>query len=87
MGGSVGDVLALLTGEFSKLVLLANLAAWPLAYFVMSDWLSSYAYRIDLTPLPFLASGAVTLAIAWLTVAAIATRAASAKPIQALRYE
>jgi putative ABC transport system permease protein len=87
MGGSVGDVLALLTGEFSKLVLLANVVAWPLAYFVMSDWLSSYAYRIDLTPLPFLASGAATLAVAWLTVAAIATRAASAKPIQALRYE
>jgi putative ABC transport system permease protein len=87
MGGSVGDLLVLLTGEFSRLVLLANLAAWPLAYFVMSDWLSSYAYRIDLTPRPFLASGAAALVVSWLAVAAIATRAATAKPIHALRYE
>jgi putative ABC transport system permease protein len=87
LGGSVVDVLALLTGQFSKLVLMANLIAWPAAYFLMDDWLSTFAYRIDMSPLVFLGSSMFALAIAWITVAAIAARAAGAKPIHALRYE
>ena len=87
MGGSVWDVLKLFTGQFSKLVLAANLIAWPAAYFLMNDWLSGFAYRIDLSPLTFLGAAFLALALAWLTVAAIAARAASAKPVESLRYE
>jgi putative ABC transport system permease protein len=87
MGGSVWDVLRLLTGQFSRLVLIANAIAWPVAYFLMRDWLSSFVYRIDMSPLVFLGSALVAFALAWLTVVGVAARAAGAKPIHALRYE
>jgi putative ABC transport system permease protein len=87
MGGSVLGIVLQLTGNFSKLVLLANVFAWPVAYVAMQYWLESFAYRIDLTPLIFIGSGAIALCIAWVTVGAIAAKAASAKPVLALRYE
>jgi putative ABC transport system permease protein len=87
MGGSVLSIVLQLTGNFSKLVLLANLFAWPVAYIAMQRWLEGFAYRIDLTPLIFIGSGAIALCIAWVTVGGIAAKAASARPILALRYE
>jgi putative ABC transport system permease protein len=87
MGGSVWSIVMLLTNDFSKLVLLSNLIAWPVAYFAMSRWLENFAYRIDLTPLIFIGSGLIALCIAWVTVGGTAAKAASAKPVLALRYE
>jgi putative ABC transport system permease protein len=87
IGGSVWDVVHLLTSDFGKLVLLANLVAWPIAYVLMQRWLAGFAYRIDLSPVIFLASALTAFGIAWLTVAAIGLRAASAKPMAALRSE
>ena len=87
VGGSVLDIVRLLTAEFSKPVLLANLAAWPIAYFAMQRWLSSFAYRIDMSPWVYAGSALMALVVAWLAVGVVATRAARAKPIRALRYE
>jgi putative ABC transport system permease protein len=87
MGGSVWSIVLLLTNDFSRLVLLANLIAWPVAYFTMNRWLENFAYRIDLTPLIFIGSGLIALCIAWVTVGGTAAKAASAKPVLALRYE
>ncbi|MES2604219.1 MAG: FtsX-like permease family protein, partial [Pseudomonadota bacterium] len=87
MGGSVWSIVLLLTNDFSKLVLLSNLIAWPVAYFAMERWLQNFAYRIDLTPLVFIGSGLIALCIAWVTVGGTAAKAASAKPVLALRYE
>jgi putative ABC transport system permease protein len=87
MGGSVWGIVVLLTNDFSKLVLLSNLIAWPIAWFAMSRWLENFAYRIDLTPLVFMGSGLIALCIAWVTVGGTAAKAASAKPVLALRYE
>jgi putative ABC transport system permease protein len=87
MGGSVWSIVLLLTNDFSKLVLLSNLIAWPVAYFAMNRWLENFAYRIDLTPLIFIGSGLIALCIAWVTVGGTAAKAASAKPVLALRYE
>ena len=87
MGGSVWSIVLLLTNDFSKLVLLSNLVAWPVAYFAMDRWLQNFAYRIDLTPLIFIGSGLIALCIAWVTVGGTAAKAASAKPVLALRYE
>ena len=86
-GGSVMDIVRLLTGEFSRLVLLANLIAWPLAWYFMRDWLANFAYRIDMSPWVFLGSALLALVIAWLTVGGLAARAASVRPALALRYE
>jgi chorismate synthase len=69
MGGSVWSIVLLLTNDFSKLVLISNLIAWPVAWFTMSRWLENFAYRIDLTPLIFIGSGLIALCIAWVTVA------------------
>jgi putative ABC transport system permease protein len=87
MGGSVWSIVVLLTNDLSRLVLIANLLAWPAAYFAMARWLENFAYRIDLTPLIFIGSGLIALCIAWVTVGGTAAKAASAKPVLALRYE
>jgi putative ABC transport system permease protein len=87
MGGSVWSIVKLLTNDFSRLVLLANVIAWPVAYFSMERWLQNFAYRIDLTPLVFIGSGLIALCIAWVTVGGTAAKAASQKPVLALRYE
>jgi putative ABC transport system permease protein len=87
LGASVGNIVRLLTAEFGVLVVVANLIAWPIAYVLMQRWLAGFAYRIELGPFVFVASGLLALAIATLTVAAVATRAARAKPVTALRYE
>jgi putative ABC transport system permease protein len=87
MGGSVWSIVLLLTNDFSKLVLLSNVIAWPIAYYAMSRWLENFAYRIDLTPLIFIGSGLIALCIAWVTVGGTAAKAASQKPVLALRYE
>jgi putative ABC transport system permease protein len=87
LGGTVWDVVRLFTTEFSKLVLLANLVSWPLAYLAMQRWLAGFAYRIDLGPIVFAGSALIALAVALLTVGAVAARAASAKPLNSLRYE
>ena len=87
MGGNIADIVRLLAGEHGVLVLLANVVAWPAAYFLMRAWLDGFAYRVDLGLPIFVGSGLLVLAIAWATVAAVAARAAAAKPIHALRYE
>jgi putative ABC transport system permease protein len=86
-GARTQDVLRLLLWQFSVPVLIANAIAWPIAYYYLHHWLESYAYRISLNPLYFLAAGAIALAIAWATIFAHALRIARASPIFALRYE
>ena len=86
-GGRTRDVVKLLLWQFSIPALIANLIAWPLAWYYLHDWLDGYAYRISLSPLYFLGAGAVALLIAWLTVLSHAIRVARATPIGALRYE
>jgi putative ABC transport system permease protein len=87
MGGSLWSIVLLLTNDFSRLVLISNVIAWPFAYFAMSRWLEQFAYRIDLTPLVFIGSGLIALCIAWVTVGGTAAKAARQKPVLALRYE
>jgi putative ABC transport system permease protein len=86
-GARERDVILLLLWQFSIPVLLANLIAWPLAWYYLQDWLEGFAYRITLNPLPFIAAGLVALLIAWGTVFTHAWRVARANPIHALRYE
>jgi putative ABC transport system permease protein len=87
LGARVGDIVRLFTFEFGALVLLANLLAWPAAFVLMRRWLAMFSYRVELGATVFVASGLLALLIASLTVAAVASRAARAKPVKALRYE
>jgi putative ABC transport system permease protein len=86
-GARTGDIVGLLLWQFSFPVLIANAIAWPVAWYYLHHWLQSYAYRISLSPLYFLAASVAALAIAWVTVIAHAVRVARAIPIHALRHE
>jgi putative ABC transport system permease protein len=87
LGASTTDILKLLIGQFLGPVLIANLVAWPLAWWVMHGWLSSFDQRIALTPTYFLAATALTLLVAVGTVAGQAYAVARAEPAKALRHE
>ena len=87
MGASVASVAFLLSTDFLKLVLFANLLAWPVAWYVMSKWLQDFAYRVSIAWWVFVLASGVTLLIALLTVSAQAIRAALANPVEVLRYE
>ena len=85
LGSSISSVVVLLSKDFMKYVLLGNLIAWPLAYFVMTRWLQNYAYAATLNFAWFLAGGVVALVIAWLTIGAHAVAASRRNPVNALR--
>jgi putative ABC transport system permease protein len=81
------DVVFLLLWQFSVPIMLANLIAWPIAWYYLHDWLNGFAYRITLSPLYFVGVSAVALLIAWLTILSHALKVARANPIHALRHE
>ena len=87
LGASVTGIVALLSREFLALIGIATLIAWPIAWIGMSMWLEGFAYRISLDAWTFLAAGALTVAVALLTVSIQAVKAALANPADALRYE
>lgn len=87
LGASVSSIMLLLSKEFAKLVLIANLIAWPVAYITVGDWLQNFAYRVDLSPWIFALGGIIALFIALGTVGYQAWRAAQSNPIQALQSE
>lgn len=87
LGATVSHVLALLSKDFLKLVLLANILAWPAAWYVMNLWLQDFAYRIEIEWWVFALAGGLALVIAILTVSYQAIRAAVANPVDSLRYE
>ena len=87
LGARIVDIVILLVWQFSVPVLTANIIAWPLAYYLMNDWLLGYAFRIDLSVMYFLLAGSAAVALAWLTTSVHALSVARANPIEALRYE
>ena len=87
LGSSVGNIIALLTREYLMCIGWANLAAWPVAYWIMRGWLKKFAYRTPIGVGPFFLSAAAAFLIALVTVSRQAVRAARANPADALRYE
>jgi len=87
LGASVTGLVLLMSKEFAKWVLIANVIAFPIAYVIMNNWLQSFAYRINLTIWIFLATAGVAFAIAILTVSYQSIKASLANPIESLRYE
>jgi putative ABC transport system permease protein len=87
LGARTRDIVRLLVWQFSRPVLIANLIAWPVAWWVMRDWLNQFDIRVDLTPTPFVLAGLLALVIAIATIGAHAFRVARTNPVHALRYE
>ena len=87
LGATVPGIVFLLSREFTKCVLPANLIAWPAAYFIMSKWLDNFAYRSGIGAEIFVFSGVLSLGIAFLTVSYQSIKAAVARPIKSLKYQ
>jgi len=87
LGASVQKITFLLGTDFLLWVAVANVAAWPIAWLLMQKWLEEFAYRIELSPWPFIAAALLSVLIAGLTISYQALRAALSNPVRALRYE
>lgn len=87
LGSSANSIVILLSKGFIQLVLIANVIAWPLAYWVMNLWLESFPYRIDIDPLLFVVAGAAVVIIAFLSVSFQTIKAAGLNPAKTLKYE
>jgi len=87
MGATVRHIVGMLTWDFSKLVIVANLIAWPAAWYIMSDWLTNFAYQSDISILAFIVAAAAALLMAVVTTSSRAYAAAQLNPAQTLRTE
>lgn len=87
MGASIQNIVTLLSGHFVKLVLIANLIAWPLAWLALHRWLQDYAYRVNISWWVFVLAGIAALLIALVTVSFQAIKTAMANPVKSLRTE
>jgi putative ABC transport system permease protein len=87
MGASVFNLSILLSKEFTKLVVIAFIPASVLAWYISDTWLNGFAYRVEINPLVFILSGMAAILIAWLTVSYQSIKAATANPVESLRYE
>jgi putative ABC transport system permease protein len=86
-GARTRNIVVLLLWQFSTPVLVANVIAWPIAWYYLHGWLQGFAYRIALSPIYFAGAGLAALLIAWATIFAHALRVARANPVHALRTE
>ncbi|MEO6254200.1 MAG: ABC transporter permease [Ferruginibacter sp.] len=87
LGATAGNIVYLLSKEFSLLIIVAFAIAAPIAYYIMKDWLQDYSYRIDLGVSVFLLAVIGSMVIAWITVGYRAVKAARANPVNSLRTE
>ena len=87
LGASVSGIVILLSKEFTRWVLLANIIAWPVAWMVMNNWLRNFAYKTSMEIWIFILAGFTALVIAICTVCVHTIKAAMANPVKTLRYE
>jgi hypothetical protein len=87
LGASISKIVVLLSKEFSRWVLLANIIAWPIGWYVMHKWLQNFSYRTGMSPLLFVFAGMLSFIIAALPISYHAVKAALADPVDSLRYE
>jgi putative ABC transport system permease protein len=87
LGASVANIMALLAGDFLRLILIAVVIAVPVGWYFSRQWLENFSYHVPIEPWVFLLAGALAVLIALLTVSFHSVRAASRNPVEALRYE
>jgi putative ABC transport system permease protein len=87
LGGTVRNITKILTWEFLRLIILANIIALPLTYIAMKGWLQDFAYRTDLSPGIFILTALISLSIALISISFQTIKATAANPVNTLRYE
>jgi putative ABC transport system permease protein len=87
LGASRTDILTLISGSFIAQILIANVLAWPVAFYMMQEWLQGFAYRVSLDIWPFLIAAAMTTVLTAITISGRAFAASNTDPIKAIRVE
>ncbi len=87
LGASVSSVFVLISKEFTKLILIANIFAWPVSYYFSRKWLTGFSYKTEITLQPFLISALLVIIISFVTIVYFALKAALANPVNSLKYE
>jgi putative ABC transport system permease protein len=87
LGAGVMNITSLLTKEFLLLVILANIIAYPVAWYLANAWLQSFANRTEVSPLIFVATFAIAISVTLITTSFQTIRAAMTDPVKSLRYE
>ncbi len=87
MGAALYEIIGLLSYSFLRWILLANLIAWPIAWYFVHEWLKGFPYKIKIDPLVFLYSILITMGIAFITILYQTFKAARENPVKALKYE
>ena len=87
IGASAREIVILLSRDIAKLVLLANLIAWPVAYYAAENWLQNYPFRTSVSIWVFVIASFAALLIAWFSISYQALQASRSNPVDALRYE
>jgi putative ABC transport system permease protein len=87
LGSGISEVVALLIKEYFYLVLIANIIAWPVGYYIANKWLQDYAYRISISPAIFILAGVSAIVIMAIAVGYQTIKAATANPANNLRSE
>jgi putative ABC transport system permease protein len=87
LGASVPGIILMMSREYTRWVLLANIIAWPISYYTVHRWLHNFAYRSDIGLFVFILAGLIAIVIALLTVGFQAFKAATSNPVDSLRYE
>ena len=87
LGGSISGVIVMLAKDFTKWVIIANIIAWPLAYYLSNKFLQDYPYKIELSIWFFILSGLIAFTVALLTIIFLAYTSARRNPVESLRYE
>lgn len=87
LGASVNNIVLIISKDFIKWIAAANIIAWPLSWWAVNLWLQNFAYTVDITPVYFIVSGLIVCVIALMTVSFHIIKAASANPINSIKYE
>ena len=87
LGASVASIVALLSGDFVKLIIISFVIATPLTWYLMNRWLQDFAYKIDIQWWMFAGAGALAITIALITVSTQAIKAAFTNPVKSLKSE
>jgi putative ABC transport system permease protein len=87
LGASVSHIILLVSKDFIRLIFIANLMSWPIAYYGMHKWLQNFAYRVNIGLWTFVLSAGLALAVALFTISFQAIKAALASPVDSLKYE
>ena len=87
MGSTSSGIIWQLSKQFVRWIVVANIIAWPLAWFLMKNWLEGFVYRTSINPLIFIFAGFISLAIAIFTISLKTWKAANTNPAKILKYE